>query len=72
METLKLKENLKFLFYKKETYASELARVANVPKQNICDWQSGAMPGDPIKLKRVANALGVTMDELLFADLGRG
>ena len=66
---IRLKENLKFLFYKLDTYQAEVARRAGVPRQVLCDWTAGTMPRDPVKAKAVANVLGVSLDDLLFAEL---
>ena len=70
--TLRLKENLKWLFYKHDTYPAEVARNAGIPRQILCDWTAGTMPRDPVKAKRVATVLGVSLDDLLFANLKGG
>lgn len=62
----KLRQNLKTFLMRKNIKAAELARAAGVSKQSICDWQAGLKPRDPVKLKRVALTLGVTIDELCF------
>jgi transcriptional regulator with XRE-family HTH domain len=69
MEKVRLKENLRYLFYKNDTYPSEIAKKTGITKQTLSDWQAGVMPRDPIKLKRLANVLGVNIDQLLFGEL---
>jgi transcriptional regulator with XRE-family HTH domain len=69
---IRLKENLKFLFYKLDTYPAEIARIAGIPRQNLSDWQGGLIPRDPVKVKRVAEALGVSLDDLFFAEMKGG
>jgi hypothetical protein len=63
---LKLTENLKREIYTRNLRMTELARVAKVPKQSVSDWLIGTAPRDPIKVKKVAQALGISLDQLLF------
>jgi hypothetical protein len=63
---LRLAENLKREIYTRNLRMTELARVAKVPKQSISDWLIGSAPRDPMKAKRVAMALGMSLDQLLF------
>lgn len=63
---LRLRENLMGILKRRGLKASALARASGVSKQVISDWTAGTMPRDPVKLKRVALSLGVTLDELLF------
>ena len=61
-----LKRNLKLNMAAQNVTLSELARRAGVSKQTICDWQSGLVPRSVVNLKRIATALGVTLDQLVF------
>jgi Helix-turn-helix len=63
---LKLAENLKREIYARNLRMTELARVAKVPKQSVSDWLIGTAPRDPVKVKKVAMALGMSLDQLLF------
>jgi len=63
---LKLSENLKREIHARKLKMTELARVAKVPKQSVSDWLIGTAPRDPIKVKKVAQALGMSLDQLLF------
>jgi hypothetical protein len=63
---LKLAENLKREILTRNLRMTELARVAKVPKQSVSDWLIGTAPRDPIKVKKVAQALGMSLDQLLF------
>jgi len=66
---IRLKENLKWLFYKHDTYPAEVARKVGIPRSVICDWTAGTMPRDPVKAKAVAMVFGVSLDDLLFTKL---
>lgn len=46
--------------------ASQLARRANVPRQNISNWLMNQKPKDIEQVKRVADVFQVTVDHLLF------
>jgi transcriptional regulator with XRE-family HTH domain len=46
--------------------AAELARRTGVAKSVISDWLAGAKPRDIVQVKIVANALGLTLEELCF------
>ena len=70
--TIQIRMNLKaqLNFYLKNTgmTASALARKAGVPKQSISGWLSGSNPRDVRQVKRVADVLGVTVDNLMFGN----
>lgn len=61
-----LKRNLKLAMMAKNVRPSQLARSSGVCEQTICDWQSGIVPRGLVNLKKVANALGITVDQLVF------
>jgi transcriptional regulator with XRE-family HTH domain len=48
--------------------ASALARKAKVPKQSLSGWLAGSNPRNIVQIKRVADALGVSLDELVFGE----
>lgn len=61
-----LKKQLRFYIEKRDMTATQLARKSNVPKQSMSGWLSGSNPRDVKQVKRVADALGVSLDNLLF------
>ena len=65
---MKLKMNLKRVLAERDMTAAQLSRLTNVPKTTIADWLSGGSPRDLSKLKRVSEALSVTIDDLCFGD----
>jgi transcriptional regulator with XRE-family HTH domain len=67
-QTMNLKRQLKSLLESKDMTASQLARKAGVPKQSISGWLSGSNPRDIRQLKKVADALGTSVDHLVFGD----
>lgn len=46
--------------------ASQLSRKSKVPKSNISEWLTGRKPKDFEQVKRVADVLGTTLDNLCF------
>lgn len=65
---MNLKNQLKLHLSHSEIKASELARRAKVPRQSISDWLGGSKPRNIDSLKKIADALNVTIDHLLFGD----
>lgn len=66
--TLNLRNQLRFYLEHREVSATELARKAKVPKQNLSGWLAGKRPADISQVKRVAEALGISLDNLLFGN----
>ncbi len=65
---MNLKTQLRLFLQSRGLSASELARMADVPKQSISDWLGGTLPRDIQKLKRVADVLRTSVDHLVFGD----
>jgi len=65
---MNLKKQLRFYLELKEMTAAHLSKKSNVPKQSLSGWLSGNSPRDMNQVKRVADVLGVTVDNLMFAD----
>ncbi len=65
---MNLKKQLKLYLQNKDLTASELSRVSGVPKQSLSDWLAGSNPRDIRMVKRVADALQVSLDHLVFGD----
>ncbi|MBL7545541.1 MAG: helix-turn-helix transcriptional regulator [Bdellovibrionaceae bacterium] len=66
--SMNLKKQLKYYLERDEITASQLARKANVPKQSLSGWLAGSNPRDVKQVKRVADALNITLDNLLFGE----
>lgn len=63
---MNLKTQLKFYLNKRGMSASELARKAGVSKQLLSQWLNGAEPRKVQQVKKVADALGTSVDHILF------
>jgi transcriptional regulator with XRE-family HTH domain len=70
MEGMILKDRLRFLLDQRSMTAAALARKAGVSKQVISVWLGGAEPRKLDQVKKVADALGVSMDSLCFGEPG--
>lgn len=67
MKKLKLHETIPALLKKRGMTLRELAKLAKVPASNISGWAvPGARPKDILKVASVADALGVSLNFLLF------
>lgn len=65
-KSMNLKHQLASLLDHRGMTAAALSRKAGVPKQALSRWLAGQAPKDVSQLKKVADALGVTVDHLLF------
>jgi transcriptional regulator with XRE-family HTH domain len=65
---MNLKSLLKKQLETKGITASQLSRMSGVPKQSISGWLSGSNPRDIRQLKKAADSLGVTVDQLCFGE----
>lgn len=65
---MNLSKNLKRILFERNLKAAELARLAGVSKTSLSEWLSGSNPRDITKLKKVADILSVSIDELCFGD----
>jgi PAS domain S-box-containing protein len=66
--SVSLKNQLRFLLRVRGISASELARRAGVPKQTISVWLHGIIPKSIPQLRRVADALNVSLDDLCYGE----
>lgn len=64
--TMTFKYQLRLYLQKRDITASQLAKLAGVPKQSLSDWMSGSNPRDVRMVKSVADVFGVTVDHLMF------
>ena len=63
---MQLATQLKKCLKEHDITVAKLARIAKVPKQTIADWLTGTEPRKLTQVKRVATALGVSVDQLVF------
>ncbi len=66
--SMNLKKQLKYYLDRNDLTASQLARKASVPKQSLSGWLAGSNPRDVKQVKRVADVLNTTLDNLLFGE----
>jgi transcriptional regulator with XRE-family HTH domain len=66
MTAMNLKNQLRHYLDAREISATQLAKKARVPKQSLSGWLSGSNPRDIRQIKRVADALEVSLDNLMF------
>lgn len=66
VHSMNLKKQLRFYLDTHDLSAAQLARKANIPKQSLSGWLAGSNPRDVRQVKKVADALGVTLDNLMF------
>ena len=65
---MNLSKQLKFFLKARNLTAAELSRRSKVSKQVLSLWTNGAAPKRVVQVKQVADALGTTVDNLLFGD----
>lgn len=63
-----LKAQLTYHLKRRGMTAAELARKTGVSKQVLSLWLNGSKPKNVDQVKSVADALGVTIDNLMFGD----
>lgn len=63
-----LKKQLRFYLDANDMTAAQLARKAGIPKQSLSGWLSGSNPRDVKQVKKVADSLGVSLDNLMFGN----
>lgn len=65
---MNLKKQIEFYLDHFDMTASQLARKAFLPKQTVHNWLNGQKPRDMNQVKKVAEVLGVSLDNLLFGE----
>lgn len=65
---MNLKNQLRVYLELRNTTAAELSRKTGVSKQVLSLWLDGAQPKNIAQVKKVALALGTTVDHLCFGD----
>ncbi len=68
LEQMNLRRQLQLYLETKGMTASHLSRLSGVPKQSISGCLAGSNPRDVKQIKKVADALNVTVDNLLFGN----
>lgn len=67
-EEIKIGKVLQQLLKERNMSMRELAKASGVPASNLTEWSANRSPKNPIQVKKVAEALGVTMHFLLFGE----
>lgn len=65
---MNLRKQLKLYLERNGMTASQLARKSGVPNTTIADWLSGRKPRNLDQVKKVADALGVSIDHLAYGE----
>lgn len=65
---MKLKTNLRLFLAKRDLTAAQLSRATLVPKATVSDWLAGASPKNLSQLKKVADYLSCSVDDLCFGN----
>ena len=68
MSEIKIGKVLQQLLKEKNMSMRELAKISGVPASNLTEWSANRSPKNPLQVKKVAEALGVTMHFLLFGE----
>ena len=68
MHSFILSSQLKELLHRNECSLSDLAKDTEIAPSTLHGWLNGLEPKSVIKLKRVADYFGVTVDNLCFGD----
>lgn len=66
LKSMNLDKQLKFYLEKTGMNASELARKSGVSRQSLSDWLGGRSPRNLFQIKKIADCLNTTIDNLCF------
>lgn len=66
---MNLKKQLLYYLKLNNLTAAELARRSQVSKQSISDWLAGISPRSIPQVKKIADTLQISLDELCFGDV---
>ena len=69
---MNLKNQLARYLEIRDLTAAQLARRSGVSRQTISDWLTGRSPRNIEQVKKVADVLGLTVDQLCFGPNGKG
>jgi len=65
---MNLKSQLKLYLDQREMSATQLSKKSGISKQVLSLWMSGGSPRNIEHVKKVAEALGTSVDHLCFGD----
>lgn len=65
---MKIRIQLQAYLQKHDMNASQLARKAGIPRQTVSDWLGGTTPKNLVYIKKVADALQISIEELCFGE----
>ena len=63
---MNLRSQLKIYLERSGMTATKLSKISGVPNTTISDWLAGRLPRNLEQVKRVAVALGTSIDHLAF------
>lgn len=66
LKLMNLTKQIEFYLDKYGITATQLAKRANLPKQTLSNWLSGQKPKDITQVKKLAEALATSVDNLCF------
>ena len=65
---LKIDKSLRAAMKARGLSLRELAKLSGVPPTTINEWLSNRPPRNPVQAKKVAEALDISLNKLLFAE----
>jgi len=65
-QAITIAENIKVQLTSKGMRQIDLARKAKIGKSTCCDYLNGSVPRSLKNIAKIANALDITLDELVF------
>ena len=63
---IKIAKVLSRIMKERRLSIKELSKLSGVPTSTLHEWQNGRSPRDPVKAKKLADALGISLNQLLF------
>ncbi len=63
---IKIAKVLSRIMKERRLSIKELSEMSGVPTSTLHEWQNGRSPRDPVKAKQLAEALELSLDQLLF------
>jgi transcriptional regulator with XRE-family HTH domain len=68
MDEIKIGKVLQQLLKEKNMSLRQLSKLSGVPASNLTEWTANRSPKNPVQVRKVAEALGVTLHFLLFGE----
>lgn len=63
---LKIDQVLTRIVKERRLTLKALSKLSGVPSTTLHEWQNGRSPRDPVQAKKVADALEISLNQLLF------